>query len=83
MKVSEERRKYDEVQERERERLRREGFTELDNERRGELPVASPYAHRSLPGEGDEDRRPEVKILDWDKEVRGRLGRGVILGDPG
>jgi hypothetical protein len=77
VKVSEERRKYDEIIERERERLRREGLTDFDDERQ------SPYLRRSLPEEGDEVKRPEIRILDWDKEVREKLQRGVILGDPG
>lgn len=68
------------------ERLRARSIQEEQEARRraglGEGFQENPYPHpRGEEGYSKEDK--ESIILDWDEEVRRRLKRGVILGDPG
>jgi hypothetical protein len=80
VRVSSERQKFDRAMAEERERLRRQGFTD-------DMEAARAYEHRLSPvgpvrEEGGEER-PRVEVLDWDRDVREKLRRGVLVGDPG
>lgn len=68
------------------ERLRARSIQEEQEARRkaglGEGFQESPYPHpRGEEGYSKEDK--ESIILDWDEEVRRRLKKGIVLGDPG
>ena len=77
--VSTELRKFDPADATEKERARRGGLA-TDEE------LVQAYAHR-YSREGTEERELEerevIKILDWDHDVRGKVQRGVIVGDAG
>lgn len=68
------RRAYSEAEERERERLRREGI-EVKEEGK------SPYSMRGILEKREQEAA--ARPLDWDSQVRKRIQRGAILGDPG
>jgi hypothetical protein len=79
VRVSSERQKFDPHRASDRERSRQMGLTDEPDEDR-------PYRHRfDMDGrtDGTERDEPQVQILDWDRDVRPRLRRGVIVADPG
>jgi hypothetical protein len=82
VRVSSQRQVFDRARAEERERLRRQGVA--DDE------AGRAYRHRFSPdgsvregGGAEESGRPRVEVLDWDRQVRAKLRRGVIVGDPG
>lgn len=68
-------RRFREPEARAREMARRQGYTEEESVRKAyQYPWPSP----------EEEMKPEAeRPLDWDREVRRRIKRAVILGDPG
>jgi hypothetical protein len=78
VRVSSERQHFDRLAAQEREQARRQGFAEEGDGLRV-------YRHR-LGGDGAEqekENQPRVEVLDWDRQVRDRIRRGVVVGDPG
>lgn len=75
VQVRQGRRPYNEAEERKRELRRRQGLAGEEKQ--------SLYKWRGSPDEWKTNREEAARPLDWDREVRMRLQRGVILGDPG
>ncbi|MCX6911347.1 MAG: NACHT domain-containing protein [Verrucomicrobia bacterium] len=78
VRVSSERQKFDSQRAAEQERARRAGVA---NEQIMERAYEHRFSPDGKPEEGPEE--PKVRILDWDREVRGHVRRGVVVGDPG
>ena len=70
------RRPYSEAEERARELARRQFPA-------GPEEGTKIYKWRGSPDELEEEREEAARPLDWDRQVRDRLKRGVIRGDPG
>src|SRR5262249_18837299 len=80
VRVSTERTRFDPHEAAERERQRREGVIGDDE---GTGAYSRPVRGEGEDKEQKEKERHEVKILDWDREVRGKVRLGVVVGDPG
>jgi hypothetical protein len=79
VRVSSERQRFDRAWAEEQERNRLLGMADNDEAFRA-------YRHRfspeGLPSRDGEDQ-PRIEVLDWDREVRTKVRRGVVVGDPG
>ena len=78
VRVSSERQRFDSRHADERERARRKRLADEENVKRA-------YAHRFQISDFAAPliRISDFAVLDWDNDVRGKVRRGVIVGDPG
>jgi predicted NACHT family NTPase len=83
VRVSSERQKFNRALAEERERLRREGIADSEEAFR---VYSRPTNHGDSSYDAERGRRKEpsrVQVLDWDRDVRDKLRRGILVGDPG
>jgi hypothetical protein len=83
VRVSSERQKFDHALAAERERLRRQGYSGPEE---AFVVYSRPVSHDGPAPAGGLDQREErsrAEVLEWDRDVRDKLRRGVIVGDPG
>jgi hypothetical protein len=78
VRVSAERVPFDPTAAAEREQARRQGMAD-------DTDAVGVYRHRLGPDgtEAEQEEKPKVEVLDWDKQVRDKVRRGVVVGDPG
>jgi HEAT repeat protein len=74
VKVRKGARRFSEAEARFWEIARRQGYTEKETSKAYQYPWFSPE---------EEMKHEAERPLDWDREVRGRIKRAIILGDPG
>jgi predicted NACHT family NTPase len=83
VRVSSERQRFDQTLAEERERLRRQGYADPEEAFR---VYSRPVTPTGSVHDAEQDRREErsrVEVLEWDRDVRGKLRRGILVGDPG
>ncbi len=82
VRVHSERQWHDSKLAEERERARRQGWADPEAAERIYLHRLSPDGGVSEEG-ADNGEKSRIEILDWDKDVRGKVRHGVVVGDPG
>jgi hypothetical protein len=84
VRVSSERQKFDCAWAEKRESLRRgQGYSDPEEAFGAYLRPVSPDSPVDDEERDQREERPRVQVLDWDRDVRDKLRRGVILADPG